>query len=586
MTNYLFQAFYLLGGLAFFLFGMTLMGNALEKRAGHKLKNILGKMTSNKFKGFALGLVVTMLIQSSSATTVMLVGFVNSGVMSLSQSISVLFGANLGTSVTSWILSLSGIQGNAWYIQIMKPANFSPVLAFIGVLLFMFCKKQAKKDVGLVFLGFSILMYGMETMASAVEPFAELPQFQNALLEFSTNPILGVIVGTVFTALIQSSSASVGVLQALTLTANVSYGTVIPIVMGQNIGTCVSAMISSIGANKNAKRVAAVHLYFNLIATVILLIPFYIINNIVDWQFMYESASPLGVAIVHTVFKLIALAILMPASKLLEKLACLTVKDAKSSKDELLDERLIATPSVAIERCHNITSTMAVIAVTNLKKALGMLLGRFDEKISDAINESEQEVDRMEDKLGDYLVKLSSHDMTETDSREVTELLHIIGDFERISDHALNIAESSQEMSDKGLVFSEQARNELDVLIGAISEILDLTVKAFTDDDIDVAQQVEPLEQVVDYLSNRLRKRHIERLRSGICTIELGFVLTDILNNLERISDHCSNIASCIIERSHGSFEMHEYLSTVKTLDNAEFVKEYNKFKEKYSLKK
>lgn len=580
----LFDILTLIGGLSLFLFGMDLMGASLERRAGSSLKTLLGKLTSNQFLGFLTGLGVTAVIQSSSATTVMVVGFVNSGIMTLRQAVGVIMGANLGTSMTSWILSLTGIEGENFFIQFLKPTSFVPVLAMVGVVLYMFQKNAKRRDTGLILMGFSVLMFGMEAMSTAVEGLKDVPQFTNVLVLFS-NPVLGVLVGTVFTAIIQSSSASVGILQALTSTGSVTYATAVPIIMGQNIGTCVSAMISSVGASKNARRAAVIHLSFNVIATLILLPLYYFLESAFKFSIIDKAASPLGIAIVHTVFKILALAMLMPFSKQLEKLSCLIVRDSKRDQQEaqLLDERLFATPSVAMEQCRKVTVMMASTAVESLKDSM-KLLSEYDEKLSLKIRDEESHVDTYEDKLGSYLVKLSSHDLSEADSAEANKLLHVIGDFERISDHAVNIADSAEEIRDKKLEFSAEARQELSTLEGAVGEILDLALTSFCDNNLDTAVMVEPLEQVVDRLREKLKKRHIARLRKGECTIELGFILTDLLTNFERVSDHCSNIAGCILEIDHDDMDIHEYLRSVKQGEKNEYNDYYDYFKMKYSL--
>lgn len=579
----LFDVLSLIGGLALFLFGMNLMGQALEKRAGSQLKTFLANITSNTFKGFLLGLGVTAVIQSSSATTVMVVGFVNSGVMNLRQAVGVIMGANLGTSMTSWILSLTGIQGDNFFVQLFKPSSFVPVLAMIGIILYMFQKSAKRKDTGMILLGFAVLMFGMESMSGAVEGLKDVPEFTQILVLFS-NPVLGVLIGTVFTAIIQSSSASVGILQALTSTGSVTYATAVPIIMGQNIGTCVSAMISSVGASKNAKRAAVIHLSFNVIATLIILPLYYLISWLLEDPLGARIASPLGIAIVHTVFKLIALALLMPFTKQLEKLSYILVKDGKKSEEmQLLDERLLATPSVAIGRCKEVTVAMARSAVESIKESVA-LLGEYTEKTAMRVRKMESEVDVYEDKLGSYLVKLSAHDMSEADSTEANKLLHVIGDFERISDHAINVVNSAEEIHDKKLEFSGQAKKELSVLVSAVMEILDLALTSFEKDDLDSAVMVEPLEQVVDYLRDTLKKQHIRRLRKQECTIELGFVLTDLLTNLERVSDHCSNIAACILEMDRDEMDVHEYLRGVKDGATKEYNDYFDYFKVKYSL--
>lgn len=575
------EFFTLLGGLSMFLFGMRVMGDALEKRAGNQLKSILEKLTSSTFKGFLLGLGVTLIIQSSSATTVMVVGFVNSGLMTLHQATGVIMGANLGTSVTAWLLSTSGIQGEG-ILQLFKPESFAPLFAFIGIILYMFQKNRKRQDIGLIFIGFGVLMIGMELMADAVKPLADSPTFQSVLLKFA-NPIIGVLVGTIFTAVIQSSSASVGILQAFSLTGVVSYSVAIPIIVGQNIGTCVSAMISSIGAGKNARRASFVHLYFNIIAAIIILPLFYLVSAFVSLP-LETSISPLGIAIVHTAFKLIALCILMPASRLLEKLAMLTVPDGKNDREqELLDDRLLATPAVAIERARIVAHDMAKLSVETLRLSM-QLIDNFNEKTLETIYAGEERVDKYEDMLGTYLVKISSCELSEADGHEAAELLHIIGDFERISDHAVNIAESAQEMSDKKLVFSEQANKELAVMIRAVDEIMSSALRSFCDVDMNAAFNVEPLEEVIDLINARLKKRHVARLQRGECTIELGFVLADLLTNLERVSDHCSNIAGCMIEIKHDALDVHEYMEKLKTEGNPRYTACYEAYKEKYAL--
>ena len=571
----------MLGGLALFLFGMNLMSSALEKRAGNKLKQILSSMTSSPIRGFLLGLVVTLIVQSSSATTVMVVGFVNSGIMTLAQSIGVIMGANLGASVTSWLISLEGIEGTG-FLQLLKPTSFVPILALIGVFLYVFQKNAKRKDTGMILLGFSVLMFGMEAMSDSVKSLSEVESFTRLLVLFQ-NPILGVLVGTVFTAIIQSSGASVGVLQALTATGKVPYATVVPIVMGQNIGTCVTAMISSAGASKNAKRAAVIHLSFNVIATLIILPVFYLLNHFLDFAFMPMAADYVGVAVVHTGFKLIALAILMPCTKYLEKLACLLVHEKKDAQAQLLDERFFSVPSVALDRCKQVTVAMAETAMQSIRDAFS-LMEHYDPKLADKIREDEGKVDVYEDKIGSYLVKLSNVSMPEADSAEATKLLHLISDFERISDHAVNIVESVEEIQDKKLEFSGEARRELEVMVKAVDEILSLAMKSFADNDLDSAIMVEPLEQVVDLLKDELKKQHIARLRRQECTIELGFVLTDFLTNLERISDHCSNIAGCVLEITHDDMDIHEYLRKVKGGEIKEYNDYYDFFKLKYAL--
>lgn len=572
----------LFGGLAFFLFGMSLMGDALEKSAGNQLKTILGKLTSNKFKGFLLGLLVTAVVQSSSATTVMVVGFVNSGIMQLTQAVGVIMGANLGTSVTAWLLSLTGIESDNFWVSLFKPATFTPVLALIGIVFYMFSKKAKRKDIGVILLGFAVLMFGMETMSDAVEPLTELEWFKNALIVFS-NPVLGMLMGAVVTAVIQSSSASVGILQALTLTGSISYTTAIPIIMGQNIGTCISALVSCAGANKNAKRAAFIHLYFNVIATVILLTAFYAVTSVVDIPILETAANPLGIAVVHTGFKVVALCILAPMSNLLVKLACLTVKDkGVDEKIQLLDERLFNTPAVAIAQSRNVTAAMAQLSKNTLLDAMEMLTS-YDEKIAENVRKGEKKADSYEDTIGGYLVKLSSHSLTDADSRELSMQLHLIGDLERLSDHALNILESAEELKDKKMSFSGTAKKEMQNIVDATTEILNLSVKAFVENDLESAALVEPLEQVIDVLKEDMKHGHIERLRKNECTIEQGFVFNDLITNLERVSDHCSNIAACVTETAHQRFDMHKFVRSMKK-DSEEFDAKYNEFLGKYSV--
>ncbi|MCI5689542.1 MAG: Na/Pi cotransporter family protein [Clostridiales bacterium] len=578
----LFDGLTLIGGLSLFLFGMNLMGASLEKRAGGSLKALLGKLTSRKILGFLTGLGVTAVIQSSSATTVMVVGFVNSGLLSLRQAINVIMGANVGTTVTAWILSLTGLDSGNFFVQLLKPTSFTPVLALVGVGLTMMAKSDKKKDVGMILLGFAVLMFGMDTMSNAVSGLKDVPEFQNVLLMF-TNPVLGVLAGAALTAIIQSSSASVGILQALSATGQVTYGAAIPIIMGQNIGTCVTAMISSVGANKNAKRAAVVHLMFNIIGTTVWLAVFYGINHVVQFAFVGQSIDQLGIAIVHTAFNVLCTALLFPFSSLLEKLACHLVPDTKSPETiQILDERLLSTPSVALVRCQEIAETMARISMDALKTGCH-LLKQYDPKSAQAVRETEQEADQYEDMLGTYLVKMGRSNLSDKDSRQVSKLLHIIGDFERISDHAVNLVESAEEMRNKGLNFSIYAKRELEILTAAVSEIMDLSLEAFLKDDPSLAVKVEPLEEVVDTLKEQLRNRHILRLQKGECTIELGFVWSDLLTNLERVADHCSNIAGCIIEMSHDSLDVHEYLDNVKA-GSPGFLQAYEAYARKYAL--
>ena len=575
----------LFGGISLFLFGMTVMGDALEKSAGSQLKGLLAKMTSNPLKGFILGAAVTAIIQSSSATTVMLVGFVNSGLMTLSAVIPVIMGANVGTTITAWILSLMGVDGGESFIMTMlKPTSFTPILAVIGVVLYVFLKDSKRKDIGLILLGFSVLIYGMDIMTGAVEPLAENEAFKSLLLMFD-NPLLGVLAGAVITAIIQSSSASVGILQALSATGTVTFGSAIPIIMGQNIGTCVTAMISSVGANKNARRVAMVHLYFNIVGTVMLLSIFYITHGIVHFEFLGNAIDEKYIAIVHTAFNIGCTSLLLPCHKLLERLAILTIKDKKNTEEKvsLFDDRLLTTPSVALDRCRNVAVTMAETSVASLMKSL-TLFDNYDKKIFEEIDKEEDKVDIYEDEIGSYLVKLTKCDLSERDSLEVTKLLHIIGDLERISDHAVNLAESAQEIHDKKISFSAQAQNELSVMIGAVREILNASLSSFTQNSLGFAATVEPLEEVVDNLKDQIKLNHIKRLQNNECTIELGFILSDLLTNLERISDHCSNIAGCVIEIAHSSLGMHGYTKALRR-GNEIYDEHYKEYSQKYSLK-
>ena len=579
----IFNVLSLIGGLSLFLFGMNIMGNALEKRAGNRLKKILASLTSSPIKGLMLGLAVTAVIQSSSATTVMVVGFVNSGIMTLRQAINVIMGANIGTTVTAWMLSLTGISGDSLFIQLLKPTSFTPILALIGAVMYLFLKDVRKKDTGEALLGFAVLMFGMDAMSAAVKPLANIPEFGNILIMLS-NPIFGVLAGALLTAIIQSSSASVGILQALSATGQVTFGSAIPIIMGQNIGTCVTALLSSVGTTKGARRAAMVHLYFNILGTVVLLILFNIANGIFDFAFVHESANQAGIAIVHTVFNLSCTALLFPFGKQLERLACATVRDdGQADELQMLDERLLATPAAAIMRCTDLTHKMARKSCTALADALA-ILRNYDSKAAQKIYDTESKVDEYEDKLGDFLVKLSAEDMNADDSREASTLLHLIGDFERISDHAVNLVESAEELNSKGLSFSAQGKKEIEVLYCALEEILQLTQTAMCERSMEAAALVEPLEQVIDHLKKTIKMQHVIRLKNGQCTIEVGFVLNDILTCIERTSDHCSNIAACILDMASNNFEIHEYLRHVKDGSKEEFNNNFKMYMEKYSL--
>lgn len=573
----------LIGGLALFLFGMQVMGNALEKKAGGQLNTVLGKITDNPIKGFGLGLGITSIVQSSSATTVMLVGLVNSEIITLKQSIYVIMGANVGTTVTAWLLSLTGISGDSVIVQLLKPSSFTPVLALIGIIFYMFVKNTEKKDTGMILLGFAVLMYGMESMSGAVSGLKEVEGFTNLLTVFS-NPILGVLAGALLTAIIQSSSASVGILQALSTTGAITYASAIPIIMGQNIGTCVTALISSIGANKNAKRVAFVHLYFNIIGTVALLLLFYAVNSFVHFAFVDLQANQFGIAITHSMFNLLCTALLLPFGAGLGKLATLTIKDAPTKEEAtLLDERLLITPSVALERAEAVTADMADAAVSSIKTSMP-LLNIYDAPTAKKVRKYEKGADVYEDAIGSYLVKLSNEDISETENHKITKLLKLIGDFERISDHAVNIVESAEEINSKHIEFSDEAKHEVSILKEAVFEITDLAYGAFIDNDLDKASLVEPLEQTIDILVEQIKLHHILRLQKSECTIDHGFVLSDILTNLERTADHCSNIAACITEISeNASFDMHKYLGDIRN-DTDEFKSNFKMYKNKYSL--
>ena len=578
----------LLGGIALFLFGMHTLSASLEKLAGGKLETWLEKATSRPIKGVVLGAIITAVIQSSAATTVMIIGFVNSGLMKLSQAIGVIMGANIGTTATSWLLSLQSISGSDGFsfLNLLKPTTFTPVLAVIGVILIMFTKSDKKKTIGMILAGFAVLMFGMNSMSSATAGLAENETFCNVLMMFS-NPVLGVIAGAVLTAVLQSSSASIGILQSIAIsTGKVTYSVALPLLLGQNIGSCVTALISSVGANKPAKRVAFVHLYFNVIGTVVFLSIFYLLNAFISMPFMEESLNAVGIAVIHTGFNVLATALFLPFTKQLEKLACLTVRD--DSNDEkltpmLLDERLLKTPSVAIEQCRNVCIRMARLTQETLKMSMEVVT-TYDAKKCAEVIDNENAIDIFEDKIGSYILKISSKDLSENDSKIVSSMLHTIGDLERISDHAVNIVEAAEEMHSKKIKFSQQALRELPVIVNAVSEILDMSINAFVNNDVNLAKNVEPLEDVIDQLRSDLKTRHIERLRNGKCTIELGFILQDLLTNFERVSDHCSNIAVYLIQISDNSMDTHEYMNELKKLDRSEFMDEFNDYKNKYIL--
>lgn len=576
------NVFALLGGLALFLFGMDVMGKALERQAGGQLEKVLSKLTNSPFKGFFLGMLVTAVIQSSSATTVMVVGFVNSGMMQLRQAIGIIMGSNVGTTVTSWLLSLSGIEGDSFVVQLFKPTSFSPILAFIGIILYMFCKSEKNKSTGTILIGFAVLMTGMAAMSNAVTPLKDAIWFTNLFVAFQ-NPLLGVLVGAVLTAIIQSSSASVGILQALSATGAITFGSALPIIMGQNIGTCATALLSSIGTNKNARRAAMVHLYFNIIGVVLFLCLFYPLNALLHFSFLNGTVSALGIAIVHTAFNLITTLVLLPLSRVLEILATRTIRDTpNAAKEEFsrLDPRLLATPAVAVDRAVAATNDMAALAHKSLLNALH-LTHAWDDTLAGTVEHAEDAIDHYEDMLGTYLVQLSMHEMTQTDSRTVNMLLHTIGDFERIGDHAINIMRSGREIHEKSIRFSEQAKEELSVLEAAVQDIVTRTVTCFAQKDLYLAGKIEPLEQVVDGLVREVKTRHIARLQNGQCPIRYGFVLDDLLTNCERIADHCSNIAVALIEVTRGSFDTHAYLSQQKE-SSEQFSRRYEEYRTRY----
>ncbi len=581
----IFGVFSLVGGLALFLFGMDAMGKGLEKLSGGRLESLLEKLTSNRFKAVALGAMVTAIIQSSSATTVMVVGFVNSGIMKLTQAIGIIMGANIGTTMTAWILSLSSIEGTSFFIKLLKPSSFSPILALIGIIFIMFSKREKKKNIGTILIGFAILMTGMDQMSAAVAPLKDVPEFTNILLMFS-NPILGMLAGLVLTAIIQSSSASVGILQALCVTGAVPFGTAIPIIMGQNIGTCITAVLSSIGTSKNAKRAAAVHLSFNIIGTTVFMIVFYTINAFAPFEFLADAAASKDIATVHTLFNIGATILLLPFAGLLEKLAHFVIRDSREDQEKenmfkVLDTRFLDTPGIALEQCRKLTNDMAKITKESLFGAID-LLDNYNEKREKELVEMETLVDRYEDEIGAYLVKVSARDLLSKDSHTVNTLLHSIGNWERISDHALNICDAAREIHEKKISFSNAATEELAVFTRAIKDILNMTAEAFEYEDTAMARKVEPLEEVIDELNLMIKNRHVQRLRNGECTIELGFVLNDILTNYERVSDHCSNVAVSIIQSEDYKVEAHEYIGHLK--DEDDFKRAIQRVQKEYSL--
>ena len=586
MTTYILKLVSLLGGLALFLFGMDTMGNALERTAGGKLQTILAKMSSNVPKGFLLGLAVTAVIQSSSATTVMVVGFVNSGIMTLKQAVGVIMGSNVGTTVTAWILSLSGLEGDSFLVQLFKPSTLSPLLGTVGIILYMFTKSEKKKNMGAILLGFMALMTGMELMSSSMKFLKNEAWFAQLMVSFS-NPFIGILVGAALTAIIQSSSASVGILQSMCSTGAVSYGCAIPVILGQNIGTCVTAMMGAIGANKNARRTAMVHLYFNLMGTLIFVVLFYGIGLFFPWKFLSSSCNEMNIAVIHTAFNVAATALLLPLNGLLVKLATLSVPDDKQEeKTELLDERLLGTPAVAIQRAHEIAVRMAEDSAEAMGLAMG-LTRSFDSRTLEQIIALEDNTDRYEDALGTYLVKLSGINLSVADNRILNTLLYTVSDIERVADHAVSVGRAALEMEEKKIHFSDQARAELEVLERAISDILSRTVEAYRSFDRNLAMKVEPQEQVVDALVREVKSRHIRRLRDGLCSVEYGFVLEDLLTAFERTADHCSNVAVEILQVSEGKLEAHEYLNSLKAgelQESAAFAERFARYKAQYAF--
>ena len=584
----IFNVLTMIGGLALFLFGMHIMGDGLTKASGGKLEKILEKLTSNKIYAVLLGAGVTAIIQSSSATTVMVVGFVNSGLMKLSQAIGVIMGANIGTTITSWLLSLIGLEGDNLIVTLCKPESFTPILALIGVILLMFTKRQKYQNVGNILLGFTVLMFGMSTMSGAVEPLADVPEFANFMIHFK-NPILALLVGLILTAIIQSSSASVGILQALSVTGVVDYRLAIPIIMGQNIGTCVTALLSSVGASTNGKRAAVVHLYIKILGTTSFLLLFYLLNMFLHFDFLDQPANAIGIAVIHSVYNIFATCILLPFSKGLEKLSCLTIRDKAEEtvvvapEFQALDVRFLDTPAIAVARCKEVAVKMADLSRKALFQAMD-LLKHFDKDKAEQVCEMESIVDQYEDELGKYLVKLSSKNLTEQDSHTISMLLHCIGDFERISDHAVNICDSAREMYTKEQEFSKKAQEEISIFSGLIREIVDTSVRVFETEDLQLAKDVEPMEEVVDGLNDEIKKRHIKRLRKGKCTIELGFALSDITTNYERVADHCSNIAISLIQIPDDVYGSHDYVEHLEKGEDSQYHEALVRYTEKYML--
>ena len=579
----IFDVFTLLGGLAFFLYGMSVMSNGLEKMAGGKLEQLLKKSTNNPVKSLLLGAGITIAIQSSSAMTVMLVGLVNSGIMQLGQTIGVIMGSNVGTTLTAWILSLAGLEGENFFIKMLKPESFSPIIALIGILFIMGSKSDKKKSIGSIMVGFAVLMYGMDLMKDAMAPLTEMEGFKQILTAF-TNPLLGVVVGAVFTGIIQSSAASVAILQGFSATGSITLGMALPIIMGQNIGTCVTALISSIGVNRNARRVAVVHISFNLIGTAVFLLGFYGSDLFFHYTFMDMTVDPFLIAIIHSVFNVATTVMLLPFTKQLEKIAYTVIKDDTQEEEfAFVDSRLLATPSIAIAECNNKTVEMSKLAQTTILKALS-LLEKYDDKVGKEVYDLENQLDIYEDKLGTLLVQMSSKALSDDDSRKVSKQLHTIGDFERVGDHAVNLWKAAEEVHMKNIHFSDAAQRELHTLVEALREILDITTRAFSTDDLALAAQVEPLEQVIDCLIADIKTNHILRLQKGNCTIELGFVLSDILTNCERVSDHCSNIAVAQIETEQNVYDAHKYLNHLKTSGDRGYQEAFEAYRARYTL--
>lgn len=580
----IFSIFTLFGGLAFFIYGMNQMSRSLERIAGDKMEQVINKMTQNRLSGLIMGCVITVAIQSSSAVTVMLVGLVNSGLMNIGNTVAIIMGSNIGTTITAWLMSLVGLSSDNVFVKMLKPESFSPLLAFIGIGLLMISKKPKKQDVGNSFIGFAILMYGMVMMSSSVKPLAESPVFLNLLGSFK-NPILAVLAGLIVTAVIQSSAASIGMLQALSVTGNITYEMAIPIIMGQNIGTCATAVLSSIGVGKNAKRVAVIHLSFNLIGTAFFMLVYFVLHTIFDFAFVDKEINPMGIALCHSIFNIATTILLLPFSNLLIKIATKTIKTDPEKRIAFLDERLFETPSVAISECNKLSNEMALLTKDAVEESLNNLFINSSETNED-IADLEKQVDVYEDRLGSYLVRIAGEKLSQSDSRTMSKILHSIGNFERISDHALNLVKSAEEISQKKIEMSESAIKELEVLGKAVNEIMDITVRAYKEMDISEASKIEPLEQVIDMLVESIRQNHIVRLQKGHCTIEKGFILADILNNYERISDHCSNIAVAIIEADFDIYDPHEYLKKVRVEEKSIFNSFMEEYEQKYNIKK